>query len=332
MYINLDETAIERLIGRRHGNVVVCSSSSPHHTLLHERLRRQDTHGHLTLVALATPDVELQPHLPQIFLTKDARLTRAERAKLEALAPPLRWFRGSDGWITSQNMPSVLTFIRREVLRLRPSHEIVLVMDCAAQHLAGNVINHCRRLRLHVLFVPARMTWLLQPLDTHIFGKLKRRLHALQLLARSTAPQGVLERAAWIDILSEGVQQVLVAGLANDGFHANGVLGDTGSLRPRVQQLLEGFSPPALECPTVEDICALIGSRRLEIGRSLLARAQTLASAGGLAIVPRATRLPPPPLPPPADPPEHVERGVDAPIAHRTRSRSSMTLAAELRA
>ena len=83
---------------------------------------------------------------------------------------------GTDGWITSANFPAVLTYIRREFLRLRPLHEIVVVMDCAAQHCATNVIQHCRRLRLHVLLVPARFTWLLHPLDAHVFGNLKRRL------------------------------------------------------------------------------------------------------------------------------------------------------------
>ena len=326
VYINLDETSVERLSPHRRGHVLSIPRAGASASLVHERISRAETHGHLTLVALICSDPALQPALPQIFLTKDARLTVAERAAFRALPAPLHWFRGTDGWVTAANFPALLTFIRRQVLLARPACQIVLLMDCASQHMANNVLAHCRRLRLVIMLVPARLTWLLQPLDSHVFATFKRRLHALQLEARAAHESGALQPAEWVSLLGDAVYEVLVSRVWTQGFVANGVTGLPHAMRPRVLELLGSACHLPLRQPSADELCELVGRNRPTLPVHLLFWPQALLRLGGLAVVPRAVPLPPPPLPPPAEPPPDEGGAPGAPISARTRSRTRLVL------
>jgi hypothetical protein len=72
--------------------------------------------------------------------------------------------------MTSSILKQVFTIYRREIRAVRPNADIVMVSDVASQHVTREVFMHLNRLNLHTLLVPAGMTWLLQPLDTHVFS------------------------------------------------------------------------------------------------------------------------------------------------------------------
>ena len=232
--LNLEETAIERVIPHRRGHVLSSSSRGGARDQMHERITRGESHGHLTLVACVAADADLQRRCPQFVLTKDASLTARERARMSALASPIQWFSGTSGWVTKENFPAILTALRRFLRQRRPGFEYVIVLDCAAQHVANDVLAHAARLGLHLLFVPARLTFLLQPLDTHVFSTLKLQLHREQLRARSGAAQGGLGPLEWIAILERTVTQVLVMRDWSRSFADNGVTGRPELARPRI--------------------------------------------------------------------------------------------------
>jgi hypothetical protein len=54
----------------------------------------------------------------------------------------------------------------------------VLIWDVYASHLDEEVKKYAHTKDIKLLFVPAGMTWKRQPLDTHIFGPLKKRYQA----------------------------------------------------------------------------------------------------------------------------------------------------------
>ena len=327
VFINLDETSVERLVPHRFGNVVRVPREGAGAAAVYERISRRDTHGHLTLVGLVTATAELQQYLPQLLLPKDANLSVAERAAFAAVPAPLEWFRGSAGWVTAANFPAILTRIRRAVHGRRPRCVIVLVLDCAPQHLADNIINHARRLRIVLLYVPARLTWLLQPLDTHVFALLKRRLHALQLDARGDSVDGVLHGTEWLGLLCQAVQEVMARANWSAAFAGNGVSAGPATMRGRVLEFLSATLPLPLRAPTHAEVLEVIGGRRPLLPAKLLALPTQLAALGGAARVPIGRRLPPPPLPPPAEaPPESSSSSAPMPISARTRSRSSAAL------
>ena len=201
--VNLDETSIERTIPRMRGHVLRQQGRG---ASWHERIARRESHGHLTLVACIVDDVELQRSTPQLLLTKDDALSLAEKDLLRALQPPVVWVEGTAGWVTGANFPQVLTLLRRAYRAQRPNAALVIVLDSASQHLSAPVLAHAARLGVHLIFVPAGLTWLLQPLDTHVFALLKRRLGARQARERAAHPSGALPPGRWVALLEEVIQ------------------------------------------------------------------------------------------------------------------------------
>ena len=153
MVIDVDEAAVERQIPRRAGTVIRMRGSQETDHAVHERVARRETRGCLALIGAICSDPALQRHLPQLVLPRDAGLTREEKARLEAMAPPLTWVRETHGWATAPVMKQVLTLYRREVLRRRPGTRVVVAVDAASQHLADDVVAHAARLRVHVLLI-----------------------------------------------------------------------------------------------------------------------------------------------------------------------------------
>ena len=72
----------------------------------------------------------------------------------------------------------------------------MLVMDAASQHLAADVVAHAARRHIMILLLPARLTWLLQPLDTHVFAPPKRV--AAQQATQAAHAEGILAPTEWV--------------------------------------------------------------------------------------------------------------------------------------
>ena len=323
--VNLDETSVSFAESRRCGNVVRARRGSLT-SLFYERISRRETHGHLTLVGLLSADPEWQGFMPQLLLTKDKSLSVAEKAALGRLQRPVYWLPGTDGWVTRENLPHVLTVIRRHIHHHLPHHEIVVLLDCAAQHVNFDVINHAGRLRIHLLFIPGRLTWLLQPLDTHVFAKFKRKLHDLQAEARAEAEDGTLPRTAWVGLLQTAIKEILVERSWGHAFTQNGIvpLAD-GNVRARIFDACNAYIEPRPVAPTDDDFQMVFNRRIPNVSRRVLSRANHLVAAG-------APSLPSgvdaegealPPLPPPleAPPPE-----LEGPISSRTRLRRASSV------
>ncbi len=112
--------------------------------------------------------------------------------------------------MTASIWKQMFTFYRREIRAIRPNAEIVMVFDVASKHVTREVFMHLNRLTLHTLLIPDGMTWLLQPLDTHVFSTLKRSLHDLQSRGRGESPLGILPARSWIRIAGAAIKDVLV--------------------------------------------------------------------------------------------------------------------------
>ena len=168
--LNLDETAVPYQLTGLYGNVVPVRARSAASSLLYERVSRRSMRGHLTVVSVISADATLQRCVPQFILPKDASLSNMEKGMLLELPSPIHYVSGTGGWVTSVIMKGLLTVLRRAVRSVRPEHHIVVALDAANQHIAADVLAHAARLQVHLLLIPARMTHLLQPLDSHVFG------------------------------------------------------------------------------------------------------------------------------------------------------------------
>jgi len=175
-------------------------------------------------------------------------------------------------------MKSILTILRRTIHESRPGCHIVLVLDAASQHLAADIIAHAARLHFILMLVPARLTWLLQPLDTHVFAPLKRALQTAQQAARAVRAEGILGPLDWVEHLDASVRQVLVNRDWSHALAANGVLGDVSHLRSEVQHHVRGALPLPLRPPTPDEMSCIIGRHRRGLHAALLRWPEALAA------------------------------------------------------
>jgi hypothetical protein len=136
------------------------------------------------------------------------------------------------------------------------------VWDAASAHLATTVENHAARLQVHLLVIPAGLTYLLQPLDTHVFALLKRRLSALQQERRALHEDGLMTATTWIETLANAVEQVLVNRSWDHAFPANGLLTDYVALRPRVSEAAGILFPLPPRAPLEEETDGIWGRPR----------------------------------------------------------------------
>ena len=102
---------------------------------------------------------------------------------------------------------------------------------------------HASRLGVHVVLVPAGCTWLLQPLESHVFAALKTCLSEEQTLRRGGALAGVLPNGVWVDIVAHAVQTGIVNRNWAHTFGANGLASTIATLRSRISDIL-GYRLP----------------------------------------------------------------------------------------
>ena len=61
------------------------------------------------------------------------------------------------------------------------THQLILVLDVAGCRLHHTICSLAKQKGMLLLYIPGKLTWLLQPADTHVFCRLKRRLRQLWL-------------------------------------------------------------------------------------------------------------------------------------------------------
>ena len=123
--------------------------------------------------------------------------------------------------------------------------QAILLMDAHSCHFSKAALAAARAQDIWPCVIPASMTGILQPLDTHVFARfklsLRTRLHQLMLSdtnrdltadevldALMHAMKGVLQKNKWASVFE------------NSGF------GHRFEVRPHLWQLLEWSLPPVI--------------------------------------------------------------------------------------
>ena len=314
MFINLDETAAAYAYSGQKGCILMRHSLPAGRTLGCEARDTWQLRGHVTLLGFITPEPEIQKRLPQIILGNPAKFTRSVLAAMAGSVPgPIRLWRQASAWNSHETMRAVITLLMQLLGPFLQTRRPVLIMDVARCHIHESLFGLCKRLGLRVVFVPAKMTWLLQPLDTHGFAKLKhcirRRWHAQQLQSAS----GEVSTQEWLQVLCAAVEEVLSFSSWQKAFLDTGILDHQRRVSFCLLRALSLTEPPN------------IGSSMLQEGdlRSLLpGRLHWKASW----FIPELAK-PQPSRPPPTAltwPPTEAAAGPvmdEGPVSSRTRAR-----------
>jgi hypothetical protein len=200
--------------------------------------------------------------------------------------------------------------LMKNLKELRDTHQIILVLDCARCHLHPSIFTLATRQGIRLMYVPARLTWLLQPADTHGFGRLKQRLRKKWLDLCVKSGSGQVAHCDWLTALFDVVSKLLCEVSWRSAFESNGLLHEE-NLGHRVLTELEwnGPQPVSSDILTKEQLKVVLPRRTADRHSALFRWAMPKAVAKAKA-----------------KPKPKAKAAPEGPIASRTRTKKKMTL------
>ena len=293
LYINMDETSVSYNYGRGKGLIVSQRSLPPGKRHRKEPVSAQDAKAHISFLAFLSHDSAVQPKLPQIFIGNKHKFTLTLLRKLLPHIPGgFHLWREDSSWNNHQLMRRALSLLVQCLEGYRSSHQIVLVLDVARCHVHHTISSLANRLGVHLLYVPAKLTWLLQPADTHVFGRLKQRLRKLWLNLRVRSQTGVISHDEWLSTVFEAVAKLFCGVSWKSAFESVGLL-DEHKISNRILQQVgwQSLVPISSDILTPAQLQCVF-PRRSRINHTSIfrwslpkAKAKAKASPGPLAVV-----------------------------------------------
>lgn len=263
LFVNMDETSVAYCYGTGKGLVVskrVLPSGKFHKK---SPATSSDHKTHVSYLAFVTHDSAIQPKLPQIFIgNKKAFLLKT----LNALAPdiPEGFFvwREESSWNNHVLMCRALRILADRLKDYKDSHQIILILDVARCHRHPLIYSWANRLGIILMYVPAKLTWLLQPADTHVFGRMKTRLRQLWIDLCVQSDGGVVAHAQWLAAAFDLIRKLLCGFKWHNAFLSNGLL-DENKIGSRILQELQYDVPKPLQAAilTPEELQGLMPRR-----------------------------------------------------------------------
>lgn len=246
--INIDETSVCLHPGCGRGAVFVTQKWLRDGGGQHVPKWKQRRYMSHVAVICDRPDV--QAVLPQFVIGNGGTLLQRSIAALRRGRPTnVRLLRKTTAWNTSRLTACLIRQIAAvlAVGGVVPCNtQVVLLVDAARIHYTPEVLRACRTARFWLIVVPAQMTFLLQPLDTHAFAIYKTRLQCAYQRARigSLSANGDISIAEFLPCIDHAIRSTLEARPWAAAFDSDGFGNRQRSLGGRVKRRLQLSADP----------------------------------------------------------------------------------------
>lgn len=247
LLLNLDETSIPVTFTHAGGNVMLLDPTKNWHRPPRQGATRSERRTYFTHVALICNDVALQPKLPQVLFIGDKHLTLAASARIQSTLPDNVYVkRLPKGWNNAQEHCVIIRLLGMILAPVLDRYQPVLMFDAVGLHLAAEVMEELTLARLWYVVIPARLTFLLQPLDTHGFAKYKRHLKK-RFQDRLAGPEDSNVTEHMVGLVVETIRVVLQGNRWAHAFTSNGLDGHQSGVSTYIKNNLEfEMLPPYL--------------------------------------------------------------------------------------
>ncbi len=197
LLLNLDETSVSFAPEMRSGLIVARSAHKAR-----SLVKKQDTRTNLTYVAVVRDDRAMQEHMPHFVIGCESKITLQQLRELHAASQTNVnvWRNEKSAWNNNVLMQRILKEISIACSH-RADLQPVLIIDVAPCHIHKNVMQKAKALGIWLVFVPANITSLVQPLDTHGFASFKAWLRRQYSDLRSKSVDGLVDRLSWLQVL-----------------------------------------------------------------------------------------------------------------------------------
>ena len=275
--INLDETAVCLFQGGGKGTVI-CRKRRLSGELV-QRVKAGAKRTYLTHIALVCDRPELQPLLPQVVIGNEATFRAGDLQTYQAACPRnVHLLRQQSAWSNIRVCLRVIQLLGAALRAVQHPPLVrrwqpVLVMDACRLHLHRSVAEACWRQGVCLVIVPAKMTWLLQPLDTHAFRLYKQHLREEWQRARQQTLDGDVTVRQCLGALCSTIRHVLQGHEWARAFDEDGFGQGQRLVTARILQRLDLDSPPnpPAALPSME-LLRLCFPRRSAVPASTLLR------------------------------------------------------------
>ena len=175
LMVNMDETAICSFQGYFQGNVVAHRESGEEPIQPYNRGRRR---LHVSYCCFICNNRQIQKRLPQVILMNEKACSNAEYARLLQACPSNVYVkRSKSAWNNEEIMCIMVRLLHVHLKDVWNDYHIVLFLDAFGGHIHHNVQVQCNRCSIVLIIIPANLTWLLQPCDTHVFSIFKNQVN-----------------------------------------------------------------------------------------------------------------------------------------------------------
>lgn len=263
--VNLDETSIRLYQKFAPGCLVPCARKRKQSAKsLHMNVTRGQFLGSFTLVAMICDCATLQPHLPQVLFMNSSQISAQEFAAVTHRLPPnVTAIRSTNTWTTAEKMKQIFAALANTVRKHAPRKRVILCADSYKAHLSNSNWQSCAAYGFFYFIIPAKLTWALQPCDTHLFATFKaflwKKVQQLTIDGNHSCPK----MATLMDALVATIESVLNNTSWTKAFQDLGYCGHQHAVSPRTLQKLDMTEWPQVghDLPTLEDIAQCLPFR-----------------------------------------------------------------------
>ena len=242
------------------------------HPLIEDKQEQRGSWTHLTFIC---DDSMVQTKLPQVIVGNEQLLRVQDMSCLKSQLPDNVYIvRQKSSWLNEPLFVQVLKWLLEALKKYRKTHHLVLLLDVATVHVSQNVWALARAEGLDLVYIPRKLTWLLQPCDTHLFRRYKSWLQwRLRVLAtpRNTGQPTLLMT---VRAMVESVLCVLQSNKWDRAFDANGWNCGQSIVSPRLTRAMKDawrtvdVTP---QWPGLSDLLAILPRRRSAYIASVMA-------------------------------------------------------------
>ena len=265
--VNLDETSVSLGQAGQRG-VVLPSTGNTDMALVP---KKNPHRGAVTHVAMICDDAAVQPLLPQFIIANEHLVRKADLpTALGFLLPNVYLLRQKSGWVDTSVFCQILQVLKKSLLATGTPRRILLLLDACTVHLHALSLQTARRLGIRLCFIPTKMTWLLQPLDSHVFARYKCYIRQAYTAEQLRSDTGFVTTIQLIRIINDAIRYVLQASSWATAFDHNGYGDVQQQLTSRVLKIVRSTPDnhaPAL--PTLTDLECILPRKRM-IKRNVL--------------------------------------------------------------
>ena len=238
----MDETSVAFHFGRQRGFVIRKRSLPQGKTHKKEKRTAGDSKANMSFLAFMTHDADIQPKLPQIFICNKNQIPAKTLKDIGPVPENFYLWREESAWNSHAKMRRAMCCLVKHLKDYQATHQIILVLDVAKSHYDSSIFSLATRQGIRLLYVPAKLTWLLQPADTHAFSLLKRRLRKAWMTLVVDIGTGEIQQARWVREMFQVSKKLFTEIDWYSAFESNGLL-DENKLSQRILKQL-GWDMP----------------------------------------------------------------------------------------